>query len=378
VTTILQIDRQRLTGQAMRTLSEVRGIKKRGYRVILACQPGTYLERSGREHSLEILPIDMNRFPSALLRLSLFLKKEKVDLINAHGYRDHLLTVLAGRIAGVKVLIRTKHNHVPLKGGAFSRFIYGRLTDRIIAISGHIKNVMIDSGIDPSRITTIHTSVDLDYFSPRPKNERLLKEFELEPGCPVIGSVARLSDRKGMPFLLDALKLLKDEGRRFFCLIVGGGGSSSEEKIALLKQKAESQGLTPRLVFTGLRNDIPEILSLIDYFVLPSLDEGLGRSLVEAMAAGKPVVASRVGGIPEAVEDGTTGILVPPGDAHALAKALSAMLDHPGIAAEMGRRGRERAEKFFDEERMVDSICLLYRELLGHGANNKETLPATD
>jgi hypothetical protein len=137
--------------------------------VILACQPSTYLDRSGRELSLEVLPLDMNRFPSALLRLSLFLKREKVDLINAHGYRDHLLSVLAGRIAGVKVIIRTKHNHVPLKGGAFSRFIYGRLTDRIITISGHIKNVMISSGIDPSRITAIHTAVDLHYFSPRPK-----------------------------------------------------------------------------------------------------------------------------------------------------------------------------------------------------------------
>jgi glycosyltransferase involved in cell wall biosynthesis len=378
VTTILQIDRQRLTGQAMRTLSEVRGIKKRGHRVILACQPETYLERSGREHSLEVLPLDMNRFLPALLKLSLFLIKEKVDLINAHGYRDHLLSVLAGRIAGVKVIIRTKHNHVPLKGGAFSRFIYGRLTDRIITISGHIKNVMISSGIDPARITTIHTSVDLDYFSPRPKNEQLLKEFGLVPGCPVIGTVARLSDRKGMPFLLDALKLLMDEGRRFSCLIVGGGGSSSEEKIGLLKQKAASQGLTPRLVFTGLRGDIPEILSLFDFFVLPSLDEGLGRSLVEAMTAGKPVVASRVGGIPEAVEDGKTGILVPPRDAHALAGALSVMLDNPEKALEMGRRGRERAEKLFDEERMVDSICSLYQEMLKHVSNRKEALPVTD
>ena len=230
MTTILQIDRQRLTGQAMRTLSEVRGIKKRGYRVILACQPGTYLERSGHEHALELLPLDMNRFPSALRKLLLFLKRERVDLINAHGYRDHLLSLLAGRIAGVKVLIRTKHNHVPLKGGAFSRLIYGRLTDRIIAISGHIKNVMIGSGIDPSRITVIHTSVDLDYFSSRPKNECLMQEFRLAPGYPVIGSVARLSDRKGMPFLLDALKLLKDEGRQFSCLIVGGGAARRRKR----------------------------------------------------------------------------------------------------------------------------------------------------
>ena len=100
--------------------------------------------------------------------------------------------------------------------------------------------------------------------------------------------------------------------------------------------------------------------------------------MVEAMAAGKPVVASRVGGIPEAVEDGKTGILVPPGDARALASALAVMMDNPEKALEMGRRGRERAEKLFDEERMVDSICLLYRELLGQVSNSKEALPVTD
>jgi glycosyltransferase involved in cell wall biosynthesis len=180
-----------------------------------------------------------------------------------------------------------------------------------------------------------------------------------------------------MPFLLDALKPLADQGKQFSCLIVGGGGSSSEEKIALLKGQAASLGLTSRIVLTGLRDDIPEILSLIDIFVLPSLDEGLGRSLVEAMAAGKPVVASRVGGIPEAVEDGTTGILVPPGDAQALAEALSFMLEHPAQTTEMGRRGRERAARLFDEERMVDRICSLYRELLGHDADGQEVLPVT-
>ena len=117
---------------------------------------------------------------------------------------------------------------------------------------------------------------------------------------------------------------------------------------------------------------------LFDFFVLPSLDEGLGRSMVEAMAAGKPVVASRVGGIPEAVEDGKTGILVPPGDARALASALTVMMDNPEKALEMGRRGRERAEKLFDEERMVDSICALYRELFGQVSNSKAALPVTD
>jgi len=195
VVTILHTERQRLTGQAMRTLSEVRGIKKRGYRVILACQPGSYLERIAREHSVEVLPLDMKRFLPALLAAVAFLKRERVDLVNAHGYRDHLLSVLAGMIAGVKVIVRTKHNHVPLKGGAFSRFIYGRLTHRIISISGHIKEVMIGSGIAPSHITTIHTR-SISAILARPKMSGCSRNLRL---CPTARSsdVARSPTARG-------------------------------------------------------------------------------------------------------------------------------------------------------------------------------------
>lgn len=364
--TILQIDKQRLTGQAMRTLSEAVGISKRGHRVILACQPGTALEKGAREHSLEVLTLDMGRFFPSLAKLSSFLRRERVDLINAHGYRDHLLSLCAGRIAGVKVLVRTKHNHKPLKGGAFSRFIYSRLTDKVVAISNHTRNVLIESGLKPGHVDAIYTAIDLKYFSPRTKNKQLLEEFNISNTYPIIGTVARLSDRKGISFLIDAVKLLVDEGRKVTCFIVGGGGSSSRDKIDLLKKRAASMDISHCFIFTGLRTDIPEILSLFDVFILPSLAEGLGRSLVEAMAAGKPVVASKVGGIPEAVEDGKTGILVPPGDAASLARALAFLFDNPQAVDEMGYAGRKRAEMMFDEEKMVDAICLLYEELLDH------------
>jgi len=351
----------------MRTLAEALGIRKKGYRVILACQKGSYLEKFACEQALEVFPFDMKKFFSSLVNLSLFLKREKVDLINAHGYRDHFLCVLAGRIAGVKVIVRTKHNHVPLKSGFFSRFIYGHLTDRIVAISEHIREVMLQSGLQPEHVTTIHTAVNIKQISPTPKNHKLVKEFNLLPGKPVIGTVARLSDRKGIDFLLDAVKILADDGKHFTCLIVGGGGSKTQSKIDLLKHKAEALNISQHLVFTGWRSDIPEILSLFDIFILPSLAEGLGRSMLESMAAGKPVVASNVGGIPEAVEDGKTGILVPPQDYHALAKAISFLLDNPEKTEVMGRAGRERAKKMFSEEGMIENICSLYEELLKRG-----------
>jgi len=366
--TILQIDKQRgRTGQTKRTLIEAQEISKKGYRVILACQPGSYLERSAREQSLEVFPLPMQEIFSSLAKLTFFLRRERVDLINAHGYRDHFLSIVAGRMTRVKALVRTKHNHVPLKSGFFSRFLYDRLTDRIITISEDIRNILIKSGLHPEHITTIHTAINLNLFSPRPKNQQLIKEFDLSKDYAIIGTTARLSERKGINFLLDAIKILVDEGRRLTCLIVGGGGSGSQRKIDILKLRAESLGISRYVVFTGRRNDIPEILSLMDVFILPSLAEGLGRSLLEAMASGKPIVASNVGGIPEAVEDGKTGILVPSQDAHALAKALSFFLDNPKKSEEMGSAGRERVERLFDEKKMINSICSLYEELLNRG-----------
>ena len=363
MTTILQIDKQGFTGQSLRTLSEARGLRGRGYRVILACQPGSVLEKDARASSLEVLPLDMKKFFPALIGLLRSIKREKVDLINAHGYRDHLLSVVAGIMTGIKV-VRTKHNHKSLKGGFFSRFIYGRLTDRIIAVSSYTKDTMIKSGMPEEHVAAIHTAIDLKLLSPQPKNHELLKSFNVPQDCPVIGTVARLSDRKGMHFLLDAVKILADEGRHFICFIVGGGGSSSQRKIEILQQKAETSGISQYLVFTGWREDAANILSLFDIFILPSLAEALGRSMVEAMALGKPVVASRVGGIPEAVDDGRTGLLVPPQDAPALARALASMLDNPEKTQEMGRASRKRAEELFDEEMMIDKICSIYGELL--------------
>ena len=360
--TIVQIDKQGFTGQSIRTLSEARGIGERGYRVILACQQGSVLERDARDCSLEVLPLDMKKFFPSLIKLLRCIKREQVALINAHGYRDHLLSVLAGIMTGIKV-VHTKHNHKPLKGGPFARFIYGSLTDRIVAISNYTRDTLVKSGLPLEHVTTIHTAINLKTLSPQPRNQELLKSFTVSQKCPIIGTVARLSDRKGLPFLLEAVKILKDQGRHLICFIVGGGGSRSQHKIEILKVKAQKMGISQYLVFTGWRVDVPQILSLFDIFILPSLNEALGRSLLEAMALGKPIVATRVGGIPEAVDDGKTGILVPPQDASALAKALSFMLDNPEKTQAMGQTGRKRAEELFDEERMHAKIFSLYEEL---------------
>ncbi len=349
----------------MRTLLEAKELRKRGYRVILACQPQSFLERSGRELGLELFRLRMNYFLPSLVKLAVFLRREHVDLINAHGYPDHLLCAIARKLSGVKALVRTKHNHVPLKGGAFSRYLYGTLTSRIIAISEHIRDVMIQSGLNPAQVITIRTAINLEQFTPQGKNQQLLKEFNLPSQGAIIGIVARLTERKGFRHLFEAVQLLIQEGRALTCLVVGGGASKA--KIAALKTCAARLGVSDHILLTGRRSDIPDILSLLDVFVLPSLAEGLGRSLLEAMAAGKPIVATAVGGIPEAIEHDRSGLLVPPGDSRALARAIGLLLDNPVKAQELGRASRRRAEMLFDETKMIDSICALYEQLIANG-----------
>lgn len=361
--TIVQIDKQsHLTGQSMRTLLETQELRKRGYRVILACRPGSFLAQKGRDRGLEVFPLRMDTLLPSVLRLSQLLRREHVGLVNAHGYPDHLVSVLAANLTGSTTVVRTKHNHVPLKGGALSRYLYGSLTGRVIAISEHIRDVMLASGLSPAQVTTIRTAVNLGDFRPREKNARLAQELNIPAGHTVIGIVARITERKGFRNLFEAVKLLIDQERPVVCLVVGGG--ANQEKVATLKRFVGSLGIGHHIVPTGKRIDIPEVLSLMDVFVLPSLAEGLGRSLLEAMAAGRPIVATRVGGIPEAIEDGVSGLLVPPGDSQSLASAIARLIDNPREAAALGRAARGRAEFLFDQTRMIDSICRLYEELL--------------
>ena len=148
-------------------------------------QTGKRSGKNTRACSLEVLPLDMKKYSPALLRFLRFIRSKQVALINAHGYHDHLLSMLAGIIPGIKV-VRTKHNHKPLKGGPFGRFIYGSLTDRIVAISDYIRDTLVKSGLPLEHLTTIHTAINLKTLFPQPRNQELLKSFTISQKCPII------------------------------------------------------------------------------------------------------------------------------------------------------------------------------------------------
>jgi glycosyltransferase involved in cell wall biosynthesis len=288
------------------------------------------------------------------------LQDNQIDIVDTHGYRDHVISICAARLARTKAILRTKHNTVPLKGGAFSRFIYNTLTTRVIAISEHIREVLIDSGMQPEKISTIHSSIDLEKFFPRQKSSAILRQFGLSQQTEIVGMVARIHQSKGIDYLLEAIALTTAAGRDRKFLIVGKGREKLTDRLKALN-------IEKHVIAPGFREDIPDLLSIVDVFVMPTLREGLGTAILEAMAMGKPIVATRVGGIPEAVQHGVNGILVAPADALALAAAINELLSKKERRLAMGQQSRKIAEAGFSRVRMITAVESIFRQVLNAG-----------
>src|SRR5207244_4140922 len=209
------------------------------------------------------------------------------------------------------------------------------------------------------KFATVHSGIDLARFRSvqvDPAVKR--KELGLPPDGVIVGTVGRLVPIKGLEWLLKAAPQVLAQFPQACFVIIGDGPLLSE-----LKELASELGISPRVVFLGTRHDIPECLTALDLFVLPSLNEGMGRALVEAMAVGCPVVATCVGGIPDVVTDGATGLLVPPRDDRALADAILTLLRDRRLLAAYGEAAQRRVDERFDIETMVRSIERLYDEV---------------
>jgi glycosyltransferase involved in cell wall biosynthesis len=235
---------------------------------------------------------------------------------------------------------------------------YRRFADYYIAISHKIKQVMVADGIAADHIFVVHSGVDPHRFD-RVSGDHLIAEFNLTPGEKVVINVAHLAGVKGQQFLVRAIPRVVAEipGVRFF--MVGKG-----ELMAKLKALATSLGITRELVFTGFRRDVGAFYKIADLFVMSSVNEGLGTAVLDALAAGKPVVATRAGGLPEIIEDGKTGRLVAPADPRALAEGIIELLTDSDLAKAMASAGPARVQQFFSIDAMVDKNIEVYKKIL--------------
>ena len=215
------------------------------------------------------------------------------------------------------------------------------------------------------KVTCIHNAIDVDRVRVTRDLRELRRELGLDPHDFVIGAVGRLMPVKGVEIFLQAARMLKDRGRSAKFLVAGDGPLASA-----LQSLAREIGLADDVRFLGHRKDSHDILGLLDLFVLPSLSEGIPLVLLEALALSRPVVATNVGGIPEVVEDGRSGVLVPAGRPDELARGCLTVMDDPALAQRLGQAGRVRVEDAFSADAMAEKVTHIYRTLVGPRENS--------
>jgi glycosyltransferase involved in cell wall biosynthesis len=293
-----------------------------------------------------------------------WLRDSQADLVHAHLPLAGVVARLAGRLAGVPV-VYTEHNlqerYHPWTRRA-NRWTW-RWQARAVAVSGEVAASMERHLGSRVSVSVVRNGIELD--RPPPARERLAelrRRFGLPEGAPVVGTVAVLRAQKRLDLWLEAaLRVLAAKPEVHF-LIVGDGPLRQD-----LETAAERLGIVKTVHFAGLQEDVQPYLALFDLFLMSSEFEGLPLALLEAMAAGVPVVATAVGGVPEVVEDGLDGVLVPAGDPQALAAAVLALLTDPPRRARLSEAGRRRVERDFGVARMARELEMIYREVLGHG-----------
>jgi len=306
------------------------------------------------------------------LRLARDLRRARAQIVHTYGFYPNVFAIAAARLARSPVVVASIRDTGCFMTANQRRVqrLACRLAHHVLVNAEAVKRWLVDDGYDGGKISVIHNGLDPSRFAGVVGGAALRAELSLPPNAPLVAMVSRLNRLKGVEEFLQAVSRVADrfEDARF--LIVGDNGTpdGSDYRRELERRVAEL-GLERRVVFTGFRLDVPRLLSEVAVSVMPSLSEGLPNTVLEAMVAGVPVVATRVGGTAEVVDDGVTGLLVPPGDAAALAKAIEQLLAEPESARRLGRAGRQRVIQEFSLERMVRQTEQLYLRLLRtHGA----------
>jgi glycosyltransferase involved in cell wall biosynthesis len=314
-----------------------------------------------------VRPIHPVKDCKTLYTLLKLIKLEKPDIVHTHSSKAGVLGRLAAKLAGAPHIVHTPHGHVfyghfnPAVSRIFMWIekLLALITDRVVALTEGEKKDYVDLAVYPPRkLLTIHSGVDIKQFSAVNGDVRKKKRsLGIDLKGSVIGFVGWLLPIKGPMNLLKAMESVWCDFPKTSLVYVGKG-----ELDGALKAEARKMNANGRVKFLGWRSDVKEIMPIFDIFVLPSLNEGMGRVLVEAMAAGKPIVASRVGGIPDLVRNNETGLLVPPADVQALANSLKQLLSDTDLAKQIGSRGRSFCERM-SLAAMVEKIDLMYQDL---------------
>jgi glycosyltransferase involved in cell wall biosynthesis/protein-tyrosine-phosphatase len=312
-----------------------------------------------------------------LRRLTRFFKEQQIDLVHTHRYKDSVLGALAAKMAGVPNVVRTVHGlREPMSGWntlkfrlyeALERAVLLCFADLVIAVSRGMADTLRRSGYRPTSVTQIHNGINLEAIAAHRSRDEVLRQLGIDPAAFVIGTAGRLSPVKGHAGLLRAVRQIRQARPGTICVLVGGGPLEEE-----LRAEAARLGIAEACRFTGAREDVHDLVGAMDVFVLPSLSEGIPMALLEAMALGRPVVASAVGGVPEVIQDGVNGLLVPAGDDRLLAAACVRLSRDRTYAQTLAARARRFVEERFCHERSGRALLAAYRSVALIPKNKRE------
>lgn len=341
---------------------------RRGHHVRLAVCPGSRLQTEAERRRIPTIPVGVTGYfhPLAVARLSRMLRAEHTHIIHAQHSRDIATLVPAMQLSRrrIPIILSKRVGSYLSKKDLLHRYTYRHVT-RVLAISEVIRrNVIATTPARPETVMTLHDAVDTHIFTPdNTAGTAVRREFHIDDTDVLVGFVGRFSPGKGHEDLLRAAAMIRTQHPRTRFLIVGEASFGEQAYEKEIRDLASSLDLGDTVTFAGFRSDVPAVMAAFDILAFPSHAESFGVVLIEAMAMGKPVVATNCDGVIDIVVDGETGIMVPPKEPGQLAAGLAALIADPGKRQRMGSAGRRRVEEHFDQERQITRLEALYAEL---------------
>ena len=342
-------------------------LNKKRFKPFLICPSGGDLIEKAKKLGVETAIIKMGTLkrlnffyiPVTVWKLKRFIKQKNIDLIHTDAPRQTFYTGIAARLAGKPIIWHVRVSDP--EENVYNKFLL-TLSSKVIAVSKAVRERLEEVAPRSDKFVVIYNGVDLTEFNQQLADKRFKEEFEIEDDWILVGTVGQLTRGKGQDIFLRAAAQVSKLFPNVKFIIVGDGNEDYRKKLEDLSKELR---IAEKVIFAGFREEIPQIMSSLDIVVLSSTHlEGFSRIILEGMASSKPVIATRVGGNPEAVKDGKTGILVSPGDPQRLAKAILELVKNENKRFQLGIAGRRRSEKLFNIEKNIAQIEKLYEELL--------------
>lgn len=374
---ILHVIRPAEGGMKGHLLALAGGLHKFGYDIEVACPGDSPLAREIHDlglavHYINLVgPLNPIQDFRCVIQLYKIMRQQEYDIIHFHGAKAGLVGRIAAVAARCPRTVLTAHNfiiydEVPLAKKVLFKYgekLLSRATSRIITVSEALKADLTNNyQLKAEHITPVYNGIDIAKYLEQRDHVRIKTGLGIDQVKYVIGTVARMAPQKGLSYLLEAVALIKKTDPRkageIACVVAGDGPLQAE-----LANQARRLGIENEIIFPGFVRDVPDFLACLDIFVIPSIAEGLSITTIEAMAAGLPVIASRVGGLPELVDEGVTGYLVEPRNPSVLAQAILQMMSEPEKARTMGENGRALACRNFSTETMIRNTCKVYESV---------------